>query len=233
MLCTWLKWRRLNNETPNSTELLKKQFWHPGFSFLKFKEKIYQIRKEVMLFLRNCDQSTVFLCGWMVLKKKKKLMTFKWRWKIASFYFWITLQDCLDKEYNFHMICIIINLILSARRGMKPTSASTFLLLTCWWRLRIPLLRIMNGANAALLSVFFRNWIEKHFTYSILLFFLNVPYYVLYPKIIVNNWGGTSALLNCTLNARKIQTKCSIERFPLKEKWNNEWNIQKEIQFQI
>ena len=68
---------------------------------------------------------------------------------------------------------------------------------------------------------------KKNFTYSILLFFLNVPYYVLYPKIIVNNWGGTSALLNCTLNARKIQTKCSIERFPLKEKWNNEWNIQK------
>ena len=53
----------MKNETPNSTELLKKQFWHPGFSFLKFKEKIYQIRKEVMLFLRNCDQSTVFL--WM------------------------------------------------------------------------------------------------------------------------------------------------------------------------
>ena len=164
MLCTWLKWRRLKNETPNSTELLKKQFWHPGFSFLKFKEKIYQIRKEVMLFLRNCDQSTVFFCGWMVLKKKKKkLMTFKWRWKIASFYFWITLQDCLDKEYNFHMICIIINLIVSARRGMKPTSASTFLLLTCWWRLRIPLLKNYERSWCRLIVCFFPKLNRKKF----------------------------------------------------------------------
>lgn len=108
---------------------------------------------------------------WMVMKKK--LMTFKWRWKIASFYFWITLQDCLDKEYNFHMICIIINLILSAR-GMKPTSASTFLLLTCWWRrLRIPLLlRIMNGADAALLSVFSETESKKFHLLDIIIFLM-------------------------------------------------------------
>ena len=212
---------------PTLLSCWRNNFGIPDFLFSNSKRKSIKYEKKSCFFWETVIK-VLFFCGWMVLKKKK-LMTFKWRWKIASFYFWITLQDCLDKEYNFHMICIIINLILSARRGMKPTSASTFLLLTCWWRLRIPLLRIMNGANAALLSVFFRNWIEKHFTYSILLFFLNVPYYVLYPKIIVNNWGGTSALLNCTLNARKIQTKCSIERFPLKEKWNNEWNIQKKF----
>ena len=144
-------------------------YWAVEETILASRIFLSQIQRENLsntkrshAFFEKLWSKYCFFCGWMVMKKKK-LMTFKWRWKIASFYFWITLQDCLDKEYNFQMICIIINLILSARRGIKPTSASTFLLLTCWWRLRNPLLRIMNGADAALLSVFFRNWIEKKF----------------------------------------------------------------------
>jgi len=174
------------------------------------RENLSNTKRSHAFFEKLWSKYCFFL--WMdgVKKKMKKLMTFKWRWKIASFYFWITLQDCLDKEYNFHMICIIIiNLILSAR-GMKPTSASTFLLLTCWWwRLRIPLLRIMNGADAALFPKLNGKKISPTRYYYL---FFNVPY-VLYPKIFVNNWGGTSALLNCTLNARKIQTNVQSRGF--------------------
>ena len=161
MLCTWLKWRRLNNEPPTLLSCWRNNFGIPDFLFSNSKRKSIKYEKKSCFFWETVIK-VLFFCGWMVLKKKKKkLVTFKWRWKIASFYFWITLQDCLDKEYNFHMICIIINLIVSARRGMKPTSASTFLLLTCWWRLRIPLLKNYERSWCRLIVCFFRNWIEK------------------------------------------------------------------------
>ena len=161
-----MKRRRLNNETPTLLRAVEETILaSPIIRFSQFwstfgRRKSIKYRKEVMLFWRNCDQTYCFFREIDVDEENDDVTNDDGR--SQAFIFWITLQDCLDKEYNFHMICIIINLILSART--ERTTERSYIFYAY----------MLNDGHALRFSKTEPK--RKKLTYSILLSFFNVPH---------------------------------------------------------